>query len=45
MAYLVFKHGSYYAVFKISKKKWIKIGRVDKPFAKRILKQLEIKSQ
>lgn len=43
MASLVYKHNSYYAVFSIhSKKKWIKIGRVDKKDARKILKHLEI---
>ncbi|CAN0529974.1 unnamed protein product, partial [Scytosiphon promiscuus] len=43
MAYLVYKHKSYYAVFSINRKrKWIKIGRVDKKVARKTLKQLEI---
>ncbi len=43
MAYLVNKHNSYYAVFSINgKKKWIKIGNVDKKDAKKALKLLEI---
>ncbi len=42
MASLVFKHNSYYAVFSVNKrKKWIRIGKVSKPEAKKILKQLE----
>jgi site-specific recombinase XerD len=43
MASLVYKHNSYYAVFSASgKKKWIKIGRVDKKKARQILRKLEI---
>lgn len=43
MAYLVYKHKSYYAVFSINRrKKWIKIGRVNKKEARKTLKQLEI---
>jgi len=43
MAYLVYKHKSYYAVFSINRKrKWIKIGRVDKKVARKTLKKLEI---
>lgn len=43
MAYLVHKYKSYYAVFSLKgKKKWIKIGNVNKPQAKKILKQLEL---
>lgn len=43
MASLTFNHGSYFAVFSIGqKKKWKKIGKVNKREAKRILKQLEI---
>ncbi|HSG30099.1 MAG TPA: tyrosine-type recombinase/integrase [Thermodesulfobacteriota bacterium] len=43
MASLTFKGGSYYGVFsKAGKKKWLKIGRVDKKEAKKILKQLEL---
>lgn len=43
MASLVYNHNSYYAVFSASgKKKWIKIGRVQKKKAKQILKKLEI---
>ncbi|MDA2918584.1 hypothetical protein MYX76_03650 [Desulfobacterota bacterium AH_259_B03_O07] len=43
MASLVYNHKSYYAVFSVSgKKKWIKIGRVDKKKAKQILRKLEI---
>ena len=43
MAYLTQKHKTYYAVFSINRKrKWIKIGRVDKKSAKKVLKQLEI---
>jgi len=43
MASLVYKHKSYYAVFSINgKKKWIKIGRVDKKGASKLLKQLEL---
>jgi len=42
MASLVFQHNSYYAVFSINrKKKWIKIGKVSKVQANKILKQLE----
>jgi len=43
MASLVYNHNSYYAVFSASgKKKWIKIGRVDKKKARQILKKLEV---
>ncbi len=43
MASLAYKHNSYYAVFSINrKKKWIRIGRVDKKEARKILKQLEL---
>lgn len=43
MAYIVNKYNSYYAVFGINgKKKWIKIGNVDKKDAKKALKLLEI---
>lgn len=43
MASLAYKHNSYYAIFSISgKKKWIRIGKVDKKGARRILKQMEI---
>jgi len=43
MASLVLNHNSYYAVFSVSgKRKWIKIGRVDKKKAKQILRKLEI---
>jgi len=43
MASLVYKHKSYYAVFSINrKKKWIRIGSVDKKDARKVLKQLEI---
>jgi len=43
MASLVFKYKSYYAVFSVNrKKKWIRIGKVSKVQAKKILKQLEI---
>lgn len=43
MAYLTQKHKTYYAVFSINRrKKWIKIGRVDKRQAKKALKQLEL---
>ena len=42
MASLVFKYKSYYAVFSINRrKKWIRIGKVSKVQAKKILKQLE----
>lgn len=42
MASLVFKYKSYYAVFSVNKKKkWIKIGKVSKAQANKILKQLE----
>jgi site-specific recombinase XerD len=43
MASLVFKAGSYYGVFsRGSKKKWLKIGRVDKKQASNMLRQLEL---
>jgi len=43
MASLVLKAGSYYGVFSRGiKKKWIKIGRIDKKQATKILKQLEL---
>jgi hypothetical protein len=43
MAYLVYKHNSYHAIFsKSGKKHWIKIGNVDKKQAKQVLKQLEL---
>ncbi|MGE5445022.1 MAG: tyrosine-type recombinase/integrase [Ignavibacteriales bacterium] len=43
MASLVYKYGSYYAIFSVSgKKHWIRIGKVDKPNARKILKQLEL---
>lgn len=43
MASLVFKHKSYYAVFSTNgRKKWIKIGRVSKKEATKLLKQLEL---
>ena len=43
MTSLVYKHKSYYAVFSIkSKKKWIRIGRVDKKVARKLLKHLEL---
>jgi site-specific recombinase XerD len=43
MASLVFKHNSYYAVFSVNrKKKWIRIGKISKVQANKILKQLEI---
>ncbi|MGE5444851.1 MAG: tyrosine-type recombinase/integrase, partial [Ignavibacteriales bacterium] len=43
MASLVRNHGSYYAVFSVAgKKHWVKIGKVDKANAKKILKQLEL---
>lgn len=43
MASLAFKAGSYYGVFsRGGKKKWFKIGKVDKKQAKKILKQLEL---
>ena len=43
MASLVYKHKSFYAVFSIHrKKKWIKIGSVDRKEARKILRQLEI---
>ena len=43
MASLAFKGGSYYGIFsKGGKKKWLKIGRVDKKQAKKILRQLEL---
>ncbi|GJM17090.1 MAG: integrase [Thermodesulfobacteriota bacterium] len=42
MASLVFKYKSYYAVFSVNKKKkWIRIGKVTKVEAKKIIKQLE----
>lgn len=43
MASLVLNHGSYYAVFSITgRKKWVKIGSVDRANARKILKQLEV---
>ncbi|MCH7927903.1 MAG: tetratricopeptide repeat protein [Candidatus Dadabacteria bacterium] len=43
MASLAFKAGSYYAVFSRGiKKKWLRIGRVDKKQAKKMLRQLEL---
>lgn len=43
MASLVFKGGSYYGVFsRGGKKKWLKIGRVDKKQAAKMLRQLEL---
>ncbi|MFI5323434.1 MAG: tyrosine-type recombinase/integrase, partial [Thermodesulfobacteriota bacterium] len=43
MASLAYKHNSYYAVFSIKgKKKWIRIGRVDKKEAKKLLKYMEL---
>ncbi len=43
MASLVYKHKSYYAVFSInSKKKWIKLGKIGKKEANKLLKQLEL---
>jgi len=42
MASLVFKYKSYYAVFSINRrKKWVRIGKVSKVQANKILKQLE----
>ena len=42
MASLVFKHNSYYAVFSVNRsKKWIRLGKIHKIEAKKILKQLE----
>jgi site-specific recombinase XerD len=43
MASLVYKHKSYYAVFSInSKRKWVKLGRVNKKEASKLLRQLEL---
>ena len=43
MTSLVYKHKSYYAVFSIEgKTKWIRIGRVDKKEARKLLKHLEL---
>ena len=43
MASLVCKCKSYYAVFSINgKKKWVKIGKVDKKEARKLLKELEL---
>lgn len=43
MASLTFKGGSYYGVFSRGiRKKWLKIGRVNKKEAKKILRQLEL---
>lgn len=43
MASLVFKAGSYYGIFsRGKKKKWLKIGRVDKKQAAKMLRQLEL---
>ena len=42
MASLVFKYKSYYAVFSVNKKKkWIKIGKVSRAQANKIIKRLE----
>lgn len=44
MPSLIYNHGSYYGIFSLNgRKKWIKIGRVDKKEAKQILKKLESK--
>ncbi len=43
MASLIFKAGSYYAVFSLGKRKlWKKIGKVGKKDARKVLKQLEL---
>lgn len=43
MASLTFKHGSYYGIFSLNgKKKWIKLGNVDKKEARKLLKKLEL---
>ncbi len=43
MAYLVYKKSTCYAVFSInSKKKWIRIGNVNRKDAKVVLKELEL---
>lgn len=43
MAYLLYNHGSYYGIFtKGGRKLWIRIGRVDKQNARKILRQLEV---
>jgi len=43
MAYLTYKHSSYYAIFSHrGKKKWIRIGNVSKPEAKKIIKRMEL---
>ena len=43
MASLTFKHGSYYGIFSLNgKKKWIKLGNVDKKEARKLLKRLEL---
>ncbi len=43
MASLIYKHNSYYAVFSIKrKKKWIRIGSIDRKEAKKILRRLEV---
>lgn len=43
MACLLYNHGSYYGVFtKAGRKHWVRIGRVDKQNARKILRQLEV---
>ena len=43
MASLVHKHNSYYAIFSIKEKhKWIRIGKVDKKQAMKVLKKLDL---
>ncbi len=43
MAYLLYNHGSYYGVFThTGRKHWVRIGRVDKQNARKILRQLEV---
>lgn len=43
MASLVLNHNSYYPVFRVNgRKKWIKIGRVDKKNAKKMIEKLEL---
>jgi predicted membrane chloride channel (bestrophin family) len=42
IAYLVYKHNSYYAVFSNhGRKSWIHLGKIDKKTARQILKRLE----
>jgi integrase-like protein len=43
MAYLLYNHGSYYGIFThAGRKHWVRIGRIDKQNARKILRQLEV---